>query len=237
MLGFYNGSDLSVIRTHIAAMQYAHIRAGIASWWGQGSRTDTRVATLLATAHGASFCWSLYYELESSGNPSVGQIQSDLSYIASHYASQPNYWRIGDRPVIFVYADSADACGMVDRWVQANSGRFYLVLKVFPGFAACGHQPDNWHQYAPAASEANLVGHSFSISPGFWKWTESTPRLGRDLARWKQNVRDMIASRQPLQLITTFNEWGEGTSVEDALEWQSSSGYGAYLDALHIAGP
>jgi len=33
--------------------------------------------------------------------------------------------------------------------------------------------------------------------------------------------------------VTTFNEWGEGTSVESAQEWSSASGYGSYLDVLH----
>jgi hypothetical protein len=46
----------------------------------------------------------------------------------------------------------------------------------------------------------------------------------------------MIASRAPFQLITTFNEWGEGTAVESAQEWATSSGFGAYLDALHKDG-
>ena len=46
----------------------------------------------------------------------------------------------------------------------------------------------------------------------------------------------MIASGAPFQLVTTFNEWGEGTAVESAQEWASSSGYGAYLDALHDNG-
>ncbi len=160
-----------------------------------------------------------------------------MRYIESHYASHPNYWRIGGQPVIFVYADAADGCAMADRWGQANGGQFYLVLKVFPGFASCSHQPDNWHQYAPAAPEARVVGHSFSVSPGFWKWSENAPRFGRDVVRWQQYVRDMIASREPIQLVTTFNEWGEGAAVEDAQEWPTSSGYGAYLDALHSAGP
>ena len=35
------------------------------------------------------------------------------------------------------------------------------------------------------------------------------------------------------QQVTTFNEWGEGTSIELAREWASSYGYGAYLDLLH----
>ena len=45
----------------------------------------------------------------------------------------------------------------------------------------------------------------------------------------------MVASRAPWQLVTTFNEWGAGTSVESATEWQSTSGQGAYLDILHAA--
>ena len=31
----------------------------------------------------------------------------------------------------------------------------------------------------------------------------------------------MIGSNAPWQLITTFSEWGEGTSVEDATDWDS----------------
>jgi hypothetical protein len=43
----------------------------------------------------------------------------------------------------------------------------------------------------------------------------------------------MVKSNEDWQLITSFNEWGEGTSVEAAREWSSSSGYGTYLDVLH----
>lgn len=71
------------------------------------------------------------------------------------------------------------------------------------------------------------MGFSFSISPGFWRPDEATARLVRDLSRWRTNVADMIASHEPWQLVTTFNEWGEGTSVEPATEWGS-----AYLNAL-----
>ena len=43
----------------------------------------------------------------------------------------------------------------------------------------------------------------------------------------------MVASHAYLQLVTTVNEWGEGTAVESAREWATPSGHGAYLDALH----
>lgn len=58
-------------------------------------------------------------------------------------------------------------------------------------------------------------------------------RLTRDVGRWRASIAGMVASGVPLQLITTFNEWGEGTAVESADEWASPSGYGLYLDALH----
>ena len=44
----------------------------------------------------------------------------------------------------------------------------------------------------------------------------------------------MVSSNAKWQLVTTFNEWGEGTIVEPASEWVSTSGYGQYLDALHL---
>ena len=43
----------------------------------------------------------------------------------------------------------------------------------------------------------------------------------------------MISSGAEFQLVTTFNEWGEGTAVEPAPEWASSSGNGNFLDVLH----
>jgi hypothetical protein len=230
--GYYDGASPAVLTQQIAAMQYGHIAAGIASWWGQGTTTDGHIASLLTAAAGTGFAWSLYYENESLGDPPVSQLQSDLAYIQSHYATNPAFLHINGRPVLFVYADGADGCGMATRWRAANTLGFYVVLKVFSGYAACADQPDAWHQYGPSTAADSQAGHSYTISPGFWKVGEA-PRLVRDLSRWQQNVQAMAASGAPLQLITTFNEWGEGTAVESAQEWATASGYGAYLDALH----
>ena len=231
--GFYDGANSSVVASQIKAMQYAKISVGISSWWGQGSQTNAKVPLLLATAAGTGFQWALYYEAEGSSDPSAAQIASDLAYINSHYGSNPSLYRVNGKPVVFVYAQPADGCGMVSRWAQGNaSGADYVVLKSFPGHAGCAGQPSDWHQYSPAIAEDRQAGHSYTISPGFWL-ANSTQRLARDLTRWQQSVRNMVASREPWQLVTTFNEWGEGTSVESASEWSSASGYGAYLDVLH----
>ena len=217
-LGYYGTS--AVAAQHVASMQGAGLQAGIASWWGQGSTTDNRIPTLLSVA--GSFRWTLYYEQEGSSDPSTAQINSDLTYIASHYASNPGYLKIAGKPVIFVYADGGDGCGMADRWKAANTAGFYVVLKVFPGYKLCANQPESWHQYAPAVAADHQAGYSYSISPGFWKRSEATARLTRDTARWSSNVAAMKASGEPWQLITTFNEWGEGTGVEDTTQYGST---------------
>jgi len=232
--GYYSSSDPAVVKQQIAAMQYGNLDAGIISWWGQGSQEDSVVPTDLAAADGTGFKWSLYYEPEGYGDPSVSQIQSDLSYIKARYASNPNYLTIDGKPVIFVYADPSDGCGMAERWSEANATEgFYTVLKVFGGYTSCASDASSWHQYAPSSAEDHQPGYSFSISPGFYKSGEPAPRLARNLTTWAQNVRDMVASNEPLQLITTFNEWGEGTAVESGTDWASASGYGSYLDVMH----
>jgi glycosyl hydrolase family 99 len=231
-LGFYDGSSATVLASHIASMQYAGLQAGIASWWGQGTSTDSRIPQLLKAAAGTPFRWSLYYEAESLGDPTVGQINSDLTYIRDHYGNDPSFLRVGGKFVVFVYADGTDLCGMADRWKQANTVGAYVVLKVFPGYKSCASQPQGWHQYAPAVAEDNQAPYSYTVSPGFYKYGEAV-RLPRSLPTFTQSVKNMVASKAQFQLVTTFNEWGEGTSVESATEWATTGGHGTYLDALH----
>jgi len=235
-LGFYNQDDPGVIPEQIAAMQYGKIQLGIASWWGQGTPTDARFSSLLQAGREVGFYWAVYAESEGQGNPSVETIRSDLQYIHDKYASSPAYLKIDGRFVVFVYSDQNDRCGMPDRWTQANTLGAYLVLKKFSGYLSCANQPDAWHQYAPAGRQRIIGNDSFMISPGFFKATEPQPRLARSLPEWNADIRAMIASKAKFQIITTFNEWGEGTAVESASEWASPSGYGQYLDALHYDG-
>ena len=230
--GYYDSSNTAVIDDHIARMEYAGIHVGIASWWGQGSKTDLRIDVLLQEAHSRDFYWTLYYEPALSAT----QAASDLAYIASHYASDPNFLHVNGKPVLFVYSRAVTSCTDATTWSTANlvSG-FYLDLQVFSGYKLCPDQPDSWHQYGPASAQSSQQGYSFTISPGFWLRADASPRLTRDPVRWRTNIANMVASTAPWQLITTFNEWGEGTAVEDAAQWNSCTGYGIYLDALRNA--
>jgi len=234
-LGFYDTRKIGVIRKQIAAMRYGGMEAGIASWRGPGTPSDARVPLLLRAARGTPFRWTLYVEGEAGANPSVGRIRSWLRLIKGRYGADPSYLRIGGRPVVFVYAGPRDRCGMATRWTRANTVGAYLVLKVFPGYRSCPNQPQGWHQYAPAVPISDQSPYAISISPGFYLAGEAAPRLARDPVRWQQDVAAMAASKAAFQLVTTFNEWPEGSAVESAREWASPSGFGVYLDILHAA--
>jgi hypothetical protein len=235
-LDLYSADDARTVRAHTDAMLYAHLDAGIYSWWGRDGYppTDERFGRYLAAARTTPFRWAIYYEREGYANPSEDTIRADLEYIRDRYASRPAYLKIDGRFVVYVYGNSEDSCdATAARWRNANTVGAYVVLKAFAGFRSCPAQPDAWHQYSAALPEYDLAPDAFMIAPGFEEWAESAPRLGRDLERWRTDVAAMVASNARWQLVLTFNEWPEGTSVESSHEWASPSGYGSYLDVLH----
>jgi glycosyl hydrolase family 99 len=235
-LDYYSASDAHVVRVHTDALLYAHLDAGIYSWWGRDGYppTDQRFWRYLLAARATPLRWAIYYEREGYANPSVEQIRSDLEYIRDTYATSPAYLKVDGRFVVYVYGSAEESCdATAARWGSANTVDAYVVLKAFDGFRACRAQPDAWHQYSAALPEYDFAPDAFMIAPGFDEWGESEPRLGRDLPRWRGDIAAMVASNARWQLVLTFNEWPEGTAVESARQWATPSGYGAYLDALH----
>ncbi|MFL6012013.1 MAG: hypothetical protein ACJ734_09550 [Gaiellaceae bacterium] len=234
-LEYYSAADARVVRDHTDALRYANLDAGIYSWWGAEGYppTDLRFWRYLAAARTTPLRWAIYYEREGYADPSVERIRADLEYISHVYATQPAYLKVEGRPVVYVYGDARDGCDTAARWRAANTVGAYVVLKAFAGFRDCAAQPDGWHQYSAALAEYDLLPDSFMIAPGFEERGEAAPRLPRDVTRWRGDVEAMLASNARWQLVLSFNEWPEGTSVESAREWATPSGYGAYLDVLH----
>jgi len=203
-LGEYTWDNTDALAQEVDWMRYANLDAAIADWGGPGSPTDDAVPTLLSAGSGVK--WALYYRPEGTGDPSATQIESDLGYISDNYASDPAYLQLDGRPVVFVYSDPGDGCAMADRWQQANTLGFYVVLRAFPGYSSCTSQPDGWHQNDPTVREAHLPGFSYEISPGYWPIDEATPRLARDPRGFNDAVLRMAHSGEPLQLVSSWND-------------------------------
>jgi hypothetical protein len=233
--GQYSTADLAEDTKQVAEMRYAGLNGAIFSWEGQSDAFSKRLSTELTAAKGTPFKWSVYYELEGQGNPSVAAIKSDLSYLYTTYANSPNFLHINGKPVIFVWTDANDGCAMLARWAAANANhQWYVVQKEFftQPYLSCPNQPDAWHEYAPA-SRVVTTPDSYSVSPGFFKKGASAPLLARSVSAFDTSVQAMKASDKQFELVTTWNEWIEGTAIESATQWASASGYGAYVDVLH----
>jgi|RhiMethySRZTD1v2_1073278.scaffolds.fasta_scaffold56023_2 hypothetical protein len=232
-LGKYDSSDSRVLATHVAQARYAGLNAFISSYWGRGTPTARRLPLLLDAAGRQGFHVAAYYEPESLPNPPSDSLLRQDFDLLYELTAQPAWLRVAGEPVLFVYNIGSEAsCPAVRRLLAANQGRFYLNLKVFPGYRDCPKQPDSWHQYVPADSYDHQGTDSATVSPGFFKFDEVVPRLRRDPRRFEADLRRQVSSGARWQLVTSFNEWGEGTAVEPSQQWQSPSGYGTYLDAM-----
>jgi len=266
--GSYSSDDLATVRSQIAEMQYGGITLGIASWFGQGTITDRHWRSLIDAAAGTGFAWAPYFEAEGVSNPTAEQLADDLHYLLTTYSGRGSALAAiaGAGMLVFVYnADdttTAAGCATVTRWRQAQEllastygESVFVDLKVFPGYTSCADDPSigAWHQYGPSSASHDFSrapgGGAFSISPGFWKSGTAygaAPFLARDAARWASDVAAMNASPARWQLVTTFDEWGEGTAIESSsgcrvavpagvlCAWNGGA-HSDYLEALHAA--
>jgi hypothetical protein len=252
----YSSTNYDVFKWQAAKLAEARQEVAIASWWGPGRKEDSALQTIVHTFMPRAdnpypnLRWSIYYEPEAYADESVDTLVANLEYIKSTLASSPYYLRVDGKPVIFVYAGANDTPGtMTQRWEQANTQLghyFYVVLKVFPGYESDAHQPDSWHQYAPAVRSGQHGSYSAFVSPGFWLDDgSSAPRLSRSLSEFQAAVIGMVNANVTWKLVETWNEWGEGTAVEPGQQGiRSSSGQevldpngtefgNAYVDILH----
>jgi hypothetical protein len=234
--GQYDTSNSAEIARQLTEMRYAGLNGAIFSWEGQSDVFSKRLSLDLAAAHGTPFKLSVYYELEGQGNPTVAAIQSDLAYLYNTYANDPNFLHINGKPVIFVWPDASDGCSMLARWAAANANhQWYVVQKEFftQSYLSCPNQPDAWHEYAPA-TQTEVTPTSYSVSPGFWH-KGSASQLARSVSAFSAAVQVMKASNKQFELVTTWNEWVDGSNIESATQWASPDGYGQYVDVLHNA--
>ena len=232
----YSSNNYENFKWQVSKMAEARQEIAIGSWWGQNRKEDDAFNNIINSFMGRSdnpypnLRWTLYYENEGFGDPDVATLVSDLTYIRDKYSQSPYFFKINGKPVIFVYGGSSDGPGtMLSRWSQANAqlnDYFYYVPKLFSGYATASPQPNSWHQYAPAVRSGQHGSFSFYVSPGFWLDDGSAERLTRDSTSFENAVRNMVAANTTWKLVQTWNEWGEGTSVEpgEQVTYNSTTG-------------
>jgi hypothetical protein len=113
MLGHYSSRNPQVIRQHLTWMEACGIDFAVMSWWGINSREDITLRDHIGgEIANSSVKFSIYYESAKLGFSQDGihideleeeQLVADFHYIADTYFDHPNYLRINDNPVVFLY--------------------------------------------------------------------------------------------------------------------------------------
>jgi len=107
-LGIYDSRDQEVIGKHIEQSIYAGIDFWSVSWWGPGRRDDqTLRENILTHPNVSKLKYAVLYEstgrLSSFDKPDYSNLIPDFSYMKEHLFSNPNYLKIDDKPVVFIY--------------------------------------------------------------------------------------------------------------------------------------
>ena len=220
----YSVNNYNNFKWQMTKMADAKQEVALASWWGQSRKEDIGFNNIIndfmkrADNPYPNLRWAVYYEKEGFGNPSPTELLSDLNYIKTNYTNSPYYLKIGGKPVIFVYNAAHTGSSPAEdlaRWQQVRDQTgFYVNMKTDPLNAGASQTAiDDWHEYAPAVRTTSRLPFWYHVSPGFWL-DGQTVRLIRDSAAFENAVKSMVSSSARWKLTETWNEWGEGTSVE-----------------------
>jgi len=241
--GYYDSQDPETIRRHIEEAKSAGIDAFICSWWGSYTPTDDALAVILPIAEELDFLITVYVEKSYD----VDRAVDELAYVVETHGGSPAFLHQDGRPVLFAYGRTTDRLSSA-QWASVREGLDdadvdpFLIgdgvggdtLDVFDGLhdyaTFIWPLDDVENRYESASLLCDLKGKLFAatVAPGLDKAGIGQPEVFVD-RRNGDFYRDLweiaILNAADWVLITSYNEWHEGTEIEPSVE------YGAeYLD-------
>lgn len=156
--GPYDSLDSATIERHINQARSAGLTGLIASWWGQGDRTDQQLPRLLDAAQKASLHVCAY--VENSDGPE--KLAADCLYLQATYGRHPAWLKLDSKPVIFLY-DRVLQTLTLDGWKKAKA----LIEASAPNalaFVATGNGPNQIAERAPWFDALHIYDMPFYLS-------------------------------------------------------------------------
>ena len=241
--GYYDSLDPETVRRHIREAQGAGIDGFIASWWGMNSFEDRAFRVLLEVAEEEGFLVCPYYE--DAKTPQT--ITTEVAAIVSRYGSSSAFLKVDALPVVFFYVRVISRFSLA-QWESVFTAldnlesRIFAIadslqpeyLSVFQGLHT--YNPvaltfeETTEQYATASLASRMKDSLFAatVLPGYEEafFRSSSPRSERADGETYHTYWELArASKAHWILITSFNEWHEGSEIEPSDEFGR-----AYLD-------
>lgn len=247
-LGAYDTHDPKVVEQHCRQAKDAGLTGFIATWWGQGDFHDQGLPLLLDTAQKHGLKITIYYEtVKPRGAPTPEGAVRDILYVLERYGKHPAWLKVNNKPVLFVYGRAVGEIKLAG-WQQAIAEvnqKYPAVFigdqisekaaAVFDGIHTYnitgktkGMSTDELHAWAKEnyAQAVKLAGDKIScltVIPGYDDSTLDRPKPRPVTDRHEgQTYRvlwgEAITARPNWVLITSWNEWHEGSEIEPSVE-------------------
>ncbi len=226
-LGWYDSADPKIVRQQIAWAQEAGIDGFILSWWTPWDRKV--LAELLKQADAKRFAVSLYLEVAASPQ----DLHKQLEEVAALAKEHPSFLRVDGKPVVFLYGRILYALGhdglregLRDTNVftigDALEPKTFSLLDGAGWYMALDVPDQQREQLVNLQRTARLNDKLLvaSVAPGYDDTHIRSPgRVDQRLGGQFYESMWAAAKLADWVVITSWNEWHEGSDIEPSAEY------------------